>query len=346
MADERNRWLDEAAADRLLRGEPAEPVGPAADPRARMQAARLRAALDALESLGAAAEPSAAGAGAELPGEAAAVAAFRAAHGPAVARPGAAASGEPLVGLVEISRTAPARVAPRRGRTVSFGLAAALASVAVGGLAAAAGAGLLERARHDTAGPGPAMSVSAGETPVPGTGTGAPTLTPKLLSSPPPDGSSPTAAPGTPQPPSADGRTAPGTGGNAGTSSGTSTTGGSDKDVQGGQSGAGKDGDRDRDTFGSGDADRDREREREQNRLKAVSLCEGYRTGRLDDDRRERLSRLADGLTRIPDYCKSVLDGNSDGGTRGDSPLRDGPLRATTLERAIPLVSAAPGTGR
>ncbi|MEJ8642788.1 hypothetical protein WKI68_18125 [Streptomyces sp. MS1.HAVA.3] len=77
-----------------------------------------------------------------------------------------------------------------------------------------------------------------------------------------------------------------------------------------------------------------------------MSLCEGYRTGRLDDDRRERLSRLADGLTRIPDYCKSVLDGDSDGGTRGDSPLRDGPLRATTLERVIPLGSATPGTGR
>lgn len=28
MADERNRWLDEAAAEKLLRGEPVEPVGP------------------------------------------------------------------------------------------------------------------------------------------------------------------------------------------------------------------------------------------------------------------------------------------------------------------------------
>lgn len=35
MADERNRWLDKAAAEKLLRGEPVEPVGPAADQRAR-----------------------------------------------------------------------------------------------------------------------------------------------------------------------------------------------------------------------------------------------------------------------------------------------------------------------
>ncbi|MFD4049993.1 hypothetical protein ACFWSF_31295, partial [Streptomyces sp. NPDC058611] len=72
MADERNRWLDRAAADRLLRGEPAEPVGPSADPRARGEAARLRAALDALAE-----RPAARG---ELPGEAAAVAAFRTAQ--------------------------------------------------------------------------------------------------------------------------------------------------------------------------------------------------------------------------------------------------------------------------
>ncbi|MBT2544555.1 hypothetical protein J7E99_28610, partial [Streptomyces sp. ISL-44] len=76
MADERDRWLDRAAADKLLRGEPVEPVGPAADPRARREAARLRAALDSLAQTA----PAASAAG-ELPGEAAAVAAFRAAHG-------------------------------------------------------------------------------------------------------------------------------------------------------------------------------------------------------------------------------------------------------------------------
>ncbi|UQX02645.1 hypothetical protein [Streptomyces sp. RerS4] len=76
MADEHNGWLDAAAADRLLRGEPAGPVGPDADPRARAAAARLRAALDTLTP------PRSAGA-AELPGEAAALAAFRAARGTA-----------------------------------------------------------------------------------------------------------------------------------------------------------------------------------------------------------------------------------------------------------------------
>lgn len=93
MADERNRWLDEAAAEELLRGEPVEPVGPAADQRARHEAARLRAALDALGGVNAPLP-----AGRELPGEAAAVAAFRAARGGArpVAAPAVAApSDEP-----------------------------------------------------------------------------------------------------------------------------------------------------------------------------------------------------------------------------------------------------------
>lgn len=334
MADERNRWLDRAAADRLLRGEPAEPVGPAADPRARIEAARLRAALDALA---ASAEPPSAGA--ELPGEAAAMAAFRAAR-PAGA-PGAVRSRAALPDttdepLIDLGSRAAAR-APRRARTVSFGLAAALASVAVGGLAAAAGAGLLERSRHDSAGPGPAMSVSADENRAPDTASGAPAPAPKLTPAPPTDGAHATAPSGAAQSPGADGRTAAGTGTDAGTSSGTSATGGSGKDAQGGQSGVGgKDGIQE--TFGTGDAAK--EREREQNRLKAVDLCEEYRAGRLDGDRRERLARLANGITRIPDYCKTVLDGDSGGGRRSDSPLGDGTLRAPTLAPAVPQGSS------
>ncbi|MGW6979323.1 hypothetical protein ACWGE1_07745 [Streptomyces sp. NPDC054932] len=323
MADERNRWLDKAAADRLLRGEPVEPVGPAADRRARTEAARLRAALDAL---GAATGPLPAST--ELPGEAAAVAAFRTARG--AARP-SAVSAEPLV---DLGRIIPAP-APRRGRTVSFGLAAALASVAVGGLAAAAGAGLLERPRHDSAGPGPAMSVSVGEEQVPGIGSGAPTAGPKPTPTRLPDGSVPTAAAGTPVPPGTDGRATPGTGAGAGTSSGTSATGGSGKDLQGAT--GGKDArDDDRNTFGGGDADKDRDRDGE-SRLRAVDLCEEFKAGRLDDARRERLSRLANGLTRIPDYCKSVLDRESSGGgKRSDAPLEGGTLRAPTLSPAVP----------
>ncbi|MEV7444148.1 hypothetical protein AB0O22_23975 [Streptomyces sp. NPDC091204] len=348
MADERNRWLDQAAADRLLRGEPAEPVGPAgAEPRARVEAARLRAALDALEALGAGGELPPAGT--ELPGEAAAVAAFRTARaaGPSVQRPdrtATAGSGEPVV---DLGRLVPSFApAPRRARTVSFGLAAALASVAVGGLAAAAGAGLLDRGRHDTAGPGPAMSVSAGENAEPGIGSGAPTLTPKLLPTPLPNGSNSTVTPGPTQTPGPDGRTVPGTVAGADASSGASGTGGAGKDTGSDQSAAGAAGgkDPDRDTFGNGDTGKDRERRERETLLKALDLCQDYRSGRLDDDRRERLSRLADGLTRIPDYCKSVLDGDS-GGKRRDTPLGDGTLKAPTLAPALPRGSTGLRTG-
>ncbi|WP_404957254.1 hypothetical protein [Streptomyces sp. 147326] len=344
MADERNRWLDQAAADRLLRGEPAEPVGPAgAEPRARVEAARLRAALDALEALGAggALPP----AGTELPGEAAAVAAFRTARTAAgrsadrSERTATAGSGEPVVDLGRLvpSFAPPPAPARRRGRTVSFGLAAALASVAVGGLAAAAGAGLLDRDRHDSAGPGPAMSVTAGENADPGIDSGAPTLTPKLRPTPLPDGSNSMLTPGPSQPPGTDGRTVPGTGTGGDTSAGTSLTGGSGKDTRGDLSGAGGTGDKDpdRDTFGGGDTGKDRERRERENLIKALDLCQDYRSGRLDDDRRERLSRLADGLTRIPDYCKSLLERDS-GGRRNDTPLGDGVLKAPTLDPAVP----------
>ncbi|MGW6572169.1 hypothetical protein ACWGAN_08320 [Streptomyces sp. NPDC054945] len=347
MADERNRWLDEAAAEKLLRGEPVEPVGPAADQRAREEAARLRAALDVLGGVNAPLP-----AGAELPGEAAAVAAFRTARGGA--RPVRVSAAAPAVTapsdepLVDLGRIVPAP-APRRRRAVSFGLAAALASVAVGGLAAAAGAGLLERSRHDSAGPGPAMSVSAGEDPAPGIGSGAPSASPKPTPTPQPNGSNPTSATGTTQSPGTDGRTAtPGTGAGADTSAGSSATAGTGKDLQGGAAAAGGIGgkDPDRDTFGGGTTggkDRDRDGE---TLLKVADLCTEFKAGRLDEVRRERLSRLANGLTRIPDYCKSVLDDGGDGGKRSDTRSGGGTLRAPTLTPTLPQGSVDLRTGR
>ncbi|GGQ28941.1 MULTISPECIES: hypothetical protein [Streptomyces] len=331
MADERDRWLDEAAAEAFLRGGPTEPVGPAADTRAAMEAARLRAALDALAAMAAPAPL-----GTELPGEGVAVDAYRAARGavrPAAVPSAADGSGEPLVDLGRVF-PAPAPVpARRRARTVSFGLAAALASVAAGGLAAAAGAGLLDRSRHDTAGPGPAMSVSAGESPVPGVGTSAPTLTPKLRPTPLPDGSDPAFAPVTPSP-GPDGRTTPGTAAGPDTSTGTTTTGGgAGKGLQDDRSGQG-DREGSRDTLGTGELGKDRQREQD-SRLKA-DLCQEYRKGRLNEDRRERLTRLADGLLRIPAYCASVLDGESDGTKRRDAPLGGGTLRAPSMSPAVP----------
>lgn len=338
MADERNRWLDKAAAEKLLRGEPVEPVGPAADQRARTEAVRLRAALDAL---GAVTEPLPV----ELPGEAAAVAAFRTARG--AARPSAVSevsdvSAEPVV---DLGRMIPAPVsAGRRERTVSFGLAAALASVAVGGLAAAAGAGLLDRARHDSAGPAPAMSVSAGEGSAQGIGSGAPTARPLPTPTPLPNGSNATVLPDTARTPDAD-LTAPGSGAGAGTSSGATASGGAGKDAQDGRSGTGGR-DVDRDTFGGGDTDKDGTDRREL-LLKAADLCEQFKSGRINDDRREWLSRQANGITRIPAYCKSLReDEGSGGGKRSDAPAVGGTLRAPTLSPSLPQGSIGLHTGR
>ncbi|MCJ1677714.1 hypothetical protein MTF65_10255 [Streptomyces sp. APSN-46.1] len=297
MADERNRWLDEAAADRLLRGES---VAPVADPLAQAEAARLRAALDALAP--SAPHPAA---GPELPGEAAALAAFRAAHGgirpeAAEATPYAPA---PLVELARGSQTVFVRP-PRRSTTVRFGLAAALASVAVGGLAAAAGTGLLDQTLNASAGPLPSVSVSSGPHPESTRdGDGAqPLRSPQLRPTSPfggegagSAGSSPTAG--------ADGGTS--SGADTGNSSEPASVGGTGKDAT-------------PDKFRDGAKDRDRDPDREST-VKAADLCEDYRMGRLNDDRRERLTKLARGAARIAKYCEALLDGARESDTSGGS---------------------------
>ncbi|KOU21163.1 hypothetical protein ADK52_24850 [Streptomyces sp. WM6372] len=307
MADERNRWLDRAAAERVLRGAPAVPGG---DRSAREAEARLRAALDMLTGP----QPCA---GAELPGEAAAVAAFRAARAgaeapapsgtsvlsavPAVPGTSAEADGDTSP-LVEIGRilplAAPASTA-RRSRPVRFGLVAALAGVAVGSLAVAAGAGLLDRSTHDSAGPVPAVSLSADENPTPPGDTGGPTPGPQLRPTPfrGADGVQPTPGGGA-TPGGLDSGALEG----FGTGTGPASGGGTDRD--GGDGKVTKD---DKETLAGGttslkDADK-------QTRLKAVDLCEAYRSGQMTSDRRDKLSKLAKGLTRIPRFCEELLDG-------------------------------------
>ncbi|GAA5027925.1 hypothetical protein [Streptomyces siamensis] len=161
MADEQYRWLDREAAERLLRGEPLEAV----DADSRAQAERL---ADALGGLSAGSAPN----GSELPGEEAALAAFRKARtsgeGEAVqlgrralARPGAHAAD---AGLVRIGRPGAGRRGVRRGRPVRVGLAAALAAGMIGGVAVAAGTGVLPTPFRDDK-PAPAASVTAARTP-------------------------------------------------------------------------------------------------------------------------------------------------------------------------------------
>ncbi|MFE5537429.1 hypothetical protein [Streptomyces sp. NPDC056492] len=351
MADERNRWLDKAAAERVLRGGPAAPGG---DPGAREAEARLRTALELL------AAPRSC-TGTELPGEAAAVAAFRAARGgaevPAASGTSAlsgtsgasATSGmfgtsapaggdtSPLVELGQILPLAVPASPARRGRPVRFGLVAALASVAVGGLAVAAGAGLLDRGTHDSAGPVPAVSLSADENPTPPGGTGGPTPGPQLRPTPfrGADGVPPTPGGG------------PTTGGpDSGASQGfgTGTVTGPDAASGGGADRNGRDGKTAKDgkdalaggTAPLKDADR-------QTRLKAVDLCEAYRSGEMTSDRRDKLSKLAKGLARIPHFCEELLDGPDRSTTptapRG-SDIGGDVLKAPTLVPASPGISA------
>ncbi|MBC2901438.1 hypothetical protein [Streptomyces cupreus] len=157
MADEQYRWLDPRTAEDLLNGEPLEAVD-AAD---RDQAERLAKTLEALTV-----EPPPIGA--ELPGEAAALAAFRAARteradAPATlghrSRPHSSDAG-----LVRIGTPARGTRRPRWARPVRLGLAAALAVGMVGGVAVAAGTGVLPTP-FDGSEPEPAASVSAAASP-------------------------------------------------------------------------------------------------------------------------------------------------------------------------------------
>ncbi|MCH0570667.1 hypothetical protein I3F60_15640, partial [Streptomyces sp. MUM 136J] len=169
MADEQYRWLDRDTAERLLRGEPLDAV----DADARDEAERLAEALGALS---AAPAPTST----ELPGEAAALAAFRAARTGSAEHHGTAphTGGHHLgasrsdAGLIRLGGTGRTSGRGRWGRSVRLSLAAALAVCTVGGVAVAAGTGVLPSPFGDPAGPGPTASVSAADTP--GRGPAAP----------------------------------------------------------------------------------------------------------------------------------------------------------------------------
>ncbi|WP_225638501.1 hypothetical protein [Streptomyces solaniscabiei] len=160
MADEQDGWLDRETAEILLRGESLKAV----DPAVRDRAERLAETLDAL-----AAYP--APTSGELPGEAAALAAFRKARaddaaewagGPAGVGHGAATTPSDA-GLVRIGPRRDDAGRARWGRPLRLGLAAALTAGMVGGVAVAAGTGVLPTPFGGT-GPDPAATVSAAAT--------------------------------------------------------------------------------------------------------------------------------------------------------------------------------------
>ncbi|MEU1464796.1 hypothetical protein ABZ467_29680 [Streptomyces sp. NPDC005727] len=179
MADERcdspgdgprapGEWLTGETAERLLRGESLEFL----DPAVRDQAERLAETLSALSV-------PAADANGELRGEEAALAAFRKAREAAEAERTAAAfvdgapggkaaplaggTGEGLVRIGAPARSGSRSRRPRWARPVRLTLAAAVAAGTLGGVAMAAGSGVLPLPFQEDR-PAPAASVSADET--------------------------------------------------------------------------------------------------------------------------------------------------------------------------------------
>ncbi|CAM5264548.1 Extensin OS=Streptomyces alboniger OX=132473 GN=CP975_21815 PE=4 SV=1 [Streptomyces alboniger] len=307
MADEHEKWLDRDAAERLLRGEPLEDV----DPQVRARADRLAQALGALAADGrgaAAAEDALPGEIAgelpgrlagdvpgdvpgELPGEAAALAAFRAARagaGKAGARAPYATSAHEAAAAetVRLGRAADRPRPSRWGRPVRFGLAAALAGCMIGGVAVAAGTGVLPSPFGPHREPGPAASASPAATPEeepeasPSDGAGEPSGGPAPDDGATPGGDGTTRAPEGSRAPEAEA-------GGAQTRKPTRRPGGV------------------RPPRADGTKDWYR---------KVVVACRDYRSGGLQGEKRRRLEEFAKGPNRVEEFCGRILGGGQQNG--------------------------------
>ncbi|MFH8593887.1 hypothetical protein [Streptomyces rimosus] len=293
MADDRYNWLDEEAAERLLRGEPAgSPDG--------VGAAELTALLNTAAAAGRSAAPDEA-----LPGEEAAVAAFRQARADASAPVAAPAGGADTaeLGTVRAPRGGPA-ARPRFGRPLRRGFMVALAGCALGGVAVAAGVGVLPTPFHGGAAPGPATSVSAAETPGPPATDGTDTTTGGT--SPVPD------ATATDRP----GPLATDTGGDGGTGGAQSPAPGQSTP---GQDATGDDGSR------PGD-DRDRKPDAKEKHRLGSSFCRTYvsRKSGLGQDTLRRLERAAGGADKVHAFCRQFLSHGNGNGDKYEGGRYDG----------------------
>ncbi|WP_156723175.1 hypothetical protein [Streptomyces apocyni] len=313
MAEEYDKWLDEDAAELLLRGEPLDAVLDASDTSSRMRAQRLAEALGAARGgLPPHGEPPAG----EVPGEAAALAAFRQARAAAAAAPGAAAPGSvvgnPSDGLPARAHWGLRRRGARRLPVVRFAAAAALAACTLGGVAVAAGTGVLPTPFDGGGGtsgePKPGASVSVAGTP--------PSHVSPHPSQPHPvesDGDDTDDAPssgGSTEPTAPDGRTespAPG----ASTPDDDQQDQRGEQDQQGGPS--------------TRKPDPTDELTPEQKRdlyQRVVSVCRDYQSGKpLAADKRRLLERAANGAGNVAKLCDRALaaqGGGSDGAPRND----------------------------
>ncbi|GAB2723511.1 hypothetical protein [Streptomyces bullii] len=282
MADEQYRWLDRETAERLLSGESLEAV----DPAAREQAERLAKTLGALSPPPTPSPLTSE----ELPGEAAALAAFRKARaerGDVEATAGRRSGGRAFEpGLVRIGGSSGAAPRSRWGRPARLGLAAALAVGMVGGVAVAAGTGVLP-APFGGEEPEPAASVSVAVTP----------SEPPLVSPSPHD--------------SAQGEPRPG-GSPDGPSSGIAGGSGRDEPSGGATTKPGNGGG----DHGSSSGDRAKG---------LASACRDLRDGKdLDAGRKRALDRAAGGPSRIGTYCEGVLAAADGGSADGEAPSTSG----------------------
>ncbi|WNF29088.1 hypothetical protein RI138_20915 [Streptomyces sp. C11-1] len=307
MADEYYEWLDKDAAEKLLRGEPVVPVGD----RARDDALRLA------EALGAARDGRRASGGA-LPGEDAVLAAFRqAAHGDGADRlagrsAGSAVPGRPgMLHSVHIGPApAPPARRPRWSRPVRFGLAVSLAGFTLGGVAVAAGTGVLAGSFGGQGSPAPATSVSAAATPEPLTSDRPAEDPSSPADPPPPDAPETSSSPATRQ--SAGSEKEPGgPSGGTGPERGGDRTGGRERpDNPGREEGSGGtpggDGRPDRPDDASGNWYR-----------KSVKACKAFHEGALDDRTRRQLIELAKGERNLERFCDRLLGGSGGSGGNG-----------------------------
>ncbi|MEU9120197.1 hypothetical protein AB0C96_10095 [Streptomyces sp. NPDC048506] len=272
MADDRYNWLDKDTSERLLRGEPVSA-------RHGDGARELEQLLEAAAAV-AARSPEAA----PLTGEEAAVAAFHRAGAGAATR---GRSADPLATL----HGADFAERPRLARPFRRGFAVALAACAIGGVAVAAGTGVLPGPFRGNGGdPEPGSSVSAAETPGPFE-TGRPGAQTEGTTAQTPDATH-------------DGRT--------GKPSGTPTPGSSPGVTHGpGRPGEGKgrgDGD---DNGGHGDK-----------KKFLLNLCQSYesgKSGQMDRDALRRLEQKAGGSEKVHAFCRAYIARYQTGGGSGDN---------------------------
>ncbi|MFG2135583.1 hypothetical protein [Streptomyces sp. NPDC048650] len=282
MADEPYDWLDKDAAERLLRGDP---VGAPDGDGAR----RLQQLLDTAAAVGAGPAPST-----ELPGEAAAMAAFRRSQHASGIRPRRRVTAD-RIPTVHATRPGGTSERSRLARPFRRGFAVALAVCAIGGVAVAAGTGVLPPPfQGGGADPEPAPSVSAAETPGtlaspdPGAETDG-TASRRPSGSPGPESTRPgeSPSPGAPHPTRPPGTTGPG------------------------------------DSQGDGEQDGRRKRQPGDRKKFVLALCRAYESGKrgsMDPRTRRRLERAAGGPQKVHAFCRGYL-ADQTGGRSADGLL-------------------------